>query len=418
MTFPERSRLNDYCAKGLLRRYSETSITDGRFQRPSLSSKDIEELCIRWALSGRVGRLAMHMVDFPREIRSSLEYMETKTSGEITGAIDARATMWEQATTADPSIFVVVESSPSYANGPNHLIGWILREAEDAVLALLHRAKGIAELAWVHERARLLDAALRNQTLRAIATSPLGKQRPSLSTLRTAARSRATVYRLALDAYEAYEGIERLDVELLKSILGDTLLAPLEDWQMLELSAALAIADSLAEACSAEPEILLRIGQSRIVARAGPFLVMWQRSLPSRQNEDLDPSEIIAKEIALSIGSDTASSRVDVCVVHADTGVELAHVECKWFINEQSVSSAVSDAAMQITRYARDSRPQSVAEARRMLEDSLVVVAMRGQYSERTNCLGPVGFTDFDGLEGGALKSWARTFVSRHRQII
>jgi len=99
------------------------------------------------------------------------------------------------------------------------------------------------------------------------------------------------------------------------------------------------------------------------------------------------------------------------------TGKEIAHCECKWFESETSAPSAVSDACVRITRYAMDSRPNSLGEAESVLQDSLVVVASRGKFAERVDGSGPVGFTDFDGLESGSLEKWAAALALRHGPV-
>ena len=414
MSVPDRACLNDFCSKGLLRRFRPRAESGGTFRRPRVGRSDIDEMLLRWSLSSAVRRLAEHVIEYPREAKSSIDFVERRTQGEISGTVDARATLLEQAAARDPTLFVVSEPSASFHNGPNHLVAWTLREAEESVVALLHREKKSETLGWVHDRARLLDSALRNQTLRDVFLSPAGRARPNPSALRSAARSRTPLYRLALEAFEAYEGIESLDPETLRRLMEDTMLSPLEDWQLLELSAALAVADAVAVACGGEPVARAAVGGERVVADAGAYSVLWQKALPQRPDDLLDPGEVMAREIARSIGSDTASSRVDVCVIQRETGEELAHVECKWFQSELSLSGAISDAATQIVRYARDSRPTDIEDAKILLADSLIVVASRGDYAERADGSGPVGFTDFRGLEAGSLDSWADAFVMRH----
>lgn len=415
MTIPQRSRLNDFCSKGLLRKYRGEVVNNGDFLEPKLSSEDIEDLRIRWALSSTVGELATYILDYPRVIQSSLNYLETLSVGEVLGAIDARSTVMEQTLRADPSVFVALDASASYENGPNHLVAWVIREAEEAVMALLRRLQNKNEFLWVHERAQLLDMALRNQTLHDVSLATIGWKRPGLAARRSASRSNSILYRLALKAYESYEGIESLDADVLGKLMRDTFLAPLEDWRLLELSTALAVSEALANECQVKEELRLSTLQEQLVSEVGPFQVIWQRSLPSRNVAALDKSEALAKEVAQSIGTDIASSRVDVCVVHRDSKKELAHFECKWFENERSARSAISDAAMQVTRYARDSRPSSIDDARALLQDSIIVVSTRGKYTTNTNGDSTIGFTDFEGLESGDLRRWARAFASRHR---
>lgn len=415
MTVPQRAEMNDYCANALLGRFRKNSQAGCQFERPRVDRRDIEDLLCRWALSDDVGKLALHLLEYPRDARSSIDFVETITQGEIIGTIDARATMAEQTRNGDSTLFVVQEPSSSYANGPNHLIAWTLREAEGTLVALLRRERPSPDLAWIYERAQLLERALRNHMLREALIYPQAKSRPGLSALRSAARSRAAIYRLALTAFEKYERVEALEQVAIRDLLQQTLLAPLENWQILELSTALSAAEALADASGVVAAFRFSVGSDRVVAEAGKFEVHWQRALKPRGAEKLDPCEALAKRLAQSIGADTASSRVDVSIVDRSSGNEVAHCECKWFESETSAASAVSDACVQITRYAMDSRPDSIGEAENMLKDCLVVVASRAKFSECVDGNGPVGFTDFAGLiNRDTLANWAAALMKHH----
>lgn len=413
MSVPSPERLNDYCVKALLRCFRTKADQQALFSRPRLSWEDIDDLRLRWALSGVVGRLASHVHDNPREARSTVDFSETITQGEISGSVDARATLLEQDITQDASIFVVHEPNASLLTGANQLVVWTLKEAEEAVLSVIRRHGLGREYEWIHERAKLLEDALRAQTLREVLLSPLGRSRPGLSAIRSAAKARVPMYRLALEAFSALEDIEALDQDALRSVLQDSTLAPLENWQRFELATALTVAEALGEASGSPVDLRAQVAGSKPFARVGSFDVLWQYSLKQRALSQLDPSEALAKRLAESIGTSLGASRVDVSVIHRESGRELAHIECKWFESVGSAAGAIADAAIQIVRYARDTHPTSIAEAENFLRQCVIAVASRGSYSMRLDGSGPVRFADFDGLQNGALAEWAKSLIDQ-----
>src|SRR5690606_36426413 len=96
--------------------------------------------------------------------------------------------------------------------GPNLLLAWVLREAAAYTARLLSwQGKSspylsVAEIAQADLRAVQRIESLR-EPLRA---ASLG-QRPNASAVRESARSRRPLYRLAVDAYNLMQGLERGD---------------------------------------------------------------------------------------------------------------------------------------------------------------------------------------------------------------
>ena len=372
---------------------------------------DLEDLRLRWALSGIVARLAEHVIENPREARSTIDFEITKANGEILGGVDVRSTLIEQDLSQDTSIFVFYEPNTSFLTKANHLIVWCLKEAEEIILSAIRRHNLDKKYEWVHERAKILEDALRNQIFREILLSPLGQSRPGLSAIRSAARTRVPMYLLALKAFMALEDIEALKSDMLCTVLEDTMLAPLEAWQRFELATAIAVSESLEMVSGASLNLSVSIERSNPIIRVGDFDIFWQKNLNQRENSQMDPSEVLAKQLAEYIGSGLGSSRADISVIYRKSGKILAHIECKWFESEGSAAGAINDATVQIVRYARDTIPHSFDESKSFLSHCVIVVASKNQYPERIDGSGPIFFTDFEGFKSGMLEKWAKDLV-------
>ncbi|MGX7651899.1 hypothetical protein [Shewanella putrefaciens] len=405
--------LKDFCAALILRHYKEVSAASGGFLNPLLSKEEKNELLIRWALSNSVEKLARVVIQNPNLLNRSLNEIEIETSGDLRGEILARDSVIRQMQTGDATRYLLVESTPSLFNGPNHIVSWILLEASLKLEELVKSLPSSALPAWIHEKWKLIKQALKNQLICDVLREPFSRRRPLHQAKREAGSSRNLIYKEALIALHELELIELFDESTILSLLNDTLFSPLENWQLLELATGLGIARSLSEVLDEKVSLRLRLGNERIIAEIGNFLVIWQNSLQQRQAHQLDESELLAKEVATFIGSDLAQSRVDISVLDKETQVAVAHFECKWFGSADYARSAISDASLQICRYVRDSCPDSITEARNLLKNSMIIVSELGRFEEKVDGNGPVGFTDFSGIATGSLNAWATRLVAR-----
>lgn len=362
---------------------------------------------MRWALSDGVRRLAEHVVANPREIRSSIAFETQTHSGQIPGVVDARATLSKQELSGDSTLFVVSEPALSMLTRRNHILAWVLREAEALTLSAIRRHRLGPDQDWIHARVGLLERAARTRMLRDVMLSPVGRRRPGSAAIRDARKGMSTLYRMAADAMLLFEGIERMDEAAIRTILSNTLVAQLEDWQKLELATALSAAEALAQTTGERVRWKGSIAGGSEVAAVGRYKVRWQNALPKRAIEHLDASEAMIRDAAEALRAGMGLARADISIRHADTGLDVAHFECKWFGSPLSVSSAIVDALSQIVRYCRDSRPGSVEQAQAMLRDCAVVCAGLSGFQEAMDGSTPVGLTDFSGLASGALSGWA-----------
>lgn len=403
MTIPTPDSLSDYCLSALLRCHRAQHGQGLQSQTPRAMIEDREELLLRWALSNDLRRIAEHVATRPRDIRSAIAFETQICSGHIPGSVDARATLFEQDLTGDPTLFVVSEPSVSSLTRRNHVLAWVLREAESLILSAMRRHKLGPDQDWIHGRAALIEQATRSKLLRDVMLSPAGRRRPGGAEIRDACKSLSPLYRMAADAMLAFEGVERFEGNTIKALLSSTLIAQLEDWQKLELSAGLAMAEALAKVCGTPMRWKGSIAGGSEIASVGRYRIHWQKALPKRPDSQLDSSEIMIRKVAEALDAGLGLARTDITVIDETTGAAISHLECKWFGSPNSANSAITDAIEQLVRYCRDSRPASVASAESLLLDCSVVIAGLSGFNASLDGVKPVGLTDFAGLANGHL---------------
>lgn len=374
---------------------------------PRADIEEREELLLRWALSDGVRRIAEHVVTNPRDIRSSIAFETQTHSGQIPGVVDARATLCAQELSGDSTLFVVTEPALSTLTRRNHVLAWVLREAESLVLSAIRRHKLGPDQDWIHGRVGLLERAARTRMLREVMLSPVGRRRPGNAAIRDARKGLSPLYRMAAESMLLFEAVERMEEDAIRAILSNTLVAQLEDWQKLELATALSAAEALAMQTGDRVRWRGSIAGGSEVAAVGRYRVRWQNALPKRAVAHLDPSEVMIREAAEALRAGMGLARADVSIRDADTGEDVAHFECKWFGSPLSASAAIVDAIAQLVRYCRDSRPGSVEGAQDMLRDCIVVCSGLGDFDEVTDRSKPVGLMGFSGLANGSLAMWA-----------
>ena len=407
MTAPTVAALSDFCLAALLRCHKSSHGEGWQSADPRARIQEREELLLRWALSNDVRDLAARVASHPRDIRSAIAFETETYAGQIPGAVDARATLFEQERTGDPTLFVVSEPSLSPLTRRNHVLAWVLREAELMTLTAIRRHELGPKQEWIHERARQFDLARRSRLLREVMLSPSGRRRPSSADVRDASKSITIIYRLAAKALIAFESIEAMDPEAIREVLSSTLMARLDEWQTLELATGLAAAEALASATGELARWKGSIAGGAEIASIGRYSIRWQKVLPKRDDDQLDASELIARRAAQALDATLGSARADITIHDTASGKDVAHFECKWFGSPSSATSAITGAIAQLVRYCRDSRPSSIPEAEAMLRNCSVVCSDLYGFEPSVDGSLPVGLTDFQGMASGALSEWA-----------
>jgi hypothetical protein len=385
------------------------------FVTPLASHRDREELLVRWALSETIEELAMLVVGNPRLIHSAINEETVTNSGVISGSVDARATLLEQQLRGDPTIFVVTEPCISKISRRNHVLAWVLRQAETLIRASVRRHKINSDLDWIHKHLSLIETALSINPLREILYARLDKRRPGSASIRDAAKAVSPLYLLAAKAAQEYEEVESLNQETLGRILREAYITQYEQWELLEIATALAAAEAFAAVLMEPVNLSLSIQKSGVVANVGPYEIRLQTSLPLRNYHLLDPSEKIVRECAESIDASLGRSRADVTVRMSGSNLEVAHLECKWCSSENSISTVISNALNQLVRYCRDTRPNSIDEAKSLLSDCVVVCSQIGSFKPQIGEESIVGLVGFEDLLNGKLVDWAKKIHEKHR---
>lgn len=406
---PGSGELSDFAISGIARCYRRSAESGWDALSPRVSAADIDALQMMWALSGDIGSVASRVAENPRSLAGGMTTETLIESGRISGSVDARATLLEQMLTGDPTRYVVDAPAISHATHRNHVLAWVLREAERLLVALAKSDDLSPDFEWIHSRAALLETALRARVLNDVLHSPLGRTRPSAAALRDCKKSLNTMYRTAASAFETLAAIEELDGEAISRVVSDALVSRLENWQKLELCAAIAAAEAI-QVASGDPLVWKNSFTARPSIEVGEISVSWQYTVASRDDSQLDPSEQLVRKLLIGLGANVGASRADVTV--AFNKIDLCHIECKWFESETRAASAIVDATEQLVRYARDSRPASAAAAEVMLTNCVILCASTGTLPPTIDGHAGVNLLGFRGLTEGALATWAARVVA------
>ncbi len=409
-----RSDVSELCLNGILN-CLKSKTTLGSTYPLSIKNQinDIDIIKFYWAISMSLEELSTAIVENPRRLTTTITYEEREKIGEITGSINAGATVLAQSRTLNPTIFIVNEPNVTYQSEPNFLVAWTLKEALDILLATRRLNKKIEKLDWLNDKIYLLESALRNNVLVEVMQSQPRNKRPNSSAIRTATKSKNIIYQLAVQLYDLLRDIEMGDESAIVNCLADSLLADLEYWQRLELGTALKAAEALSDSTKQPLTLTFPFQTGEPVARVGSYSVYWQYTVPQRSLDNLHINEKWTRELAESIGVRKSDSRADVAVTYNETVVSL--YECKYFEYESSAPQAIVDASAQLVRYSLDLNPEDELSANKLLSSSSVVVANRYKYDPVTSTKKTsladersVYFLGIDDLLKNSLISWSK----------
>lgn len=371
----ERNTLDEHVLRMLVRFFrsgDDVALTDG-----TLSLKDdLEYLRIQWAISNQIEDLARYLLENRHEAQASLETVLRQCSGMVRGRLDPVRTLRRQRLTGDASQVCFYEPRRNFFEGPNHVLGWVLRFSNHILQRYLELLKGSTEY---NERVRRirghLGAILHLKGIGDAISSTSIRPRPSVASVTQAGRSRKRLYRKAFDAYRLLRRIESGDPQQTIDLLNGSLIGPLEDWQKFELLMALKLSEALAKATG--HELVLRPierGSARPIATFGPYDVYWQNRTPyAAFLLELEPSEVIVNDVLRSYGVKAGWDRPDVVICDRVQQVVLAVAEAKYSMSALSGADTFRDAVTQLVRYSRlyrDCVPQDV-----LLRRSIVAVS-------------------------------------------
>lgn len=414
MSQPTVEQVADFCLALMLRAYSARHGPGWSSLDPRAGIEDREELLVRWALSNQVRQIAETAVLNPRAIHSCIAFETNTVSGVISGSVDARATLLEQQIRGDSTLFVVTEPAVSRITRRNHVLAWVLREAETLIRAAIRRHSLGPENEWIHNHIHLLEKALLSPPLKDLLYAKLDRRRPGSAAIRDAGKSVAMLYKLSAQAAIAYDEIEQFRPDAIRQILADTIMSQFEPWQKLELATAISASVALSKASGYPIRWTGSVSGGGQIVAVGPYQVHWQYALPQRHFDLLDPSEQMVRTCAESLRSGYGLSRSDVTIRDGRSGADLAHLECKWCSSEFSVPQAISEALSQTVRYCRDSKPDSLDEARELLHECVIVCSQLGGFQSSVDGSRDIGLVAFSDLANNSLDVWADRLHKKH----
>lgn len=316
---------------------------------------DLNILRWHWSVSRPVLDLCDYVIRNRHEVQSSLGERLRADDAIVRGRIDARRTILARELSGYPTRVIFAEPVKSYTSGPNHVLVWVLQRAH-LLLARFAEEAGPSSgyTQKVAAAVKAVSAARRiSSVAQAIAESDY-TQRPSPQSLMQAAGARKQLYRLAHAAYLFLRRIEDGDPAAIADLLGDTLLAPLYEWQAFELALALGMGAAIA----ARDGGMLRLrsispGSAAAIIQAGGYVLHWQSKTQAYRDPCPEPSERMVTDILQAYGVQVGDDRPDI-VVTDSRGQVVAIGEAKFFTNEtEGWRSGFRAAALQLVRYGR-----------------------------------------------------------------
>lgn len=399
----------DYTAAFLLRYFRRGIGLEG--ETPRLTHRrELELLRGHWAVSEPVRALVAYVLSHPHEAQSLLALRTRVDDAIARGRINASATWLYRLQSGLPTAIVAQEPVRSFNTGPNLLLAWVLREAAAYTARLsTWQAEGSPYFNVIEQAQSGMRAVQRLEALREPLRAISLGQRPSAGAVRSAARSRRALYRLAVDAYLLLQGLERGDPVALDRVARSALIGPLEEWRRFELAVGLAVSEALGVALDLPVQLSLLGGDtSGPIATVGRFAVHWQQRTALYTQPQLEPSEIVMREIMAAFNLSIGSDRPDLVVVDQDAQQVVSIIEVKYVAGDTS-SGRFREAVDQVVRYARGYAPPGGTGP--ILARSLVAISRDAPTLVDLSAQVP-GSVDFEGITRNELAAWASRLAS------
>ncbi len=408
MTFD--AAIVDYSAGLLLRYFRGGAPLEGGIPRLD-QRRDVEILKGHWALSAPVRSLVSYLSARPHEAQALLAYREQVDDVVARGRIDARKTWMYRKQSGLPSALVTFEPVRSYSTGPNMLLAWVLREAASYTARLLAwQAPTSAYLPMIQSAQTDMRKVQRIEALREPLKAVSLGQRPNAGAVRDSARARRPVYRLAVEAYQVLQGLERGELEAMECVARTALIGPLEDWRRFEMAVGLAAGEALGRASGVPLQLHLLGGDSAgPIVTAGRHAIYWQHVTPYHAPPVLEPSEVTVRAALADYGFAAGTERPDLIVVDRDLNAVVAIIEVKYIAGDTAMAR-FREAVDQVVRYGRSYGPAATREA--LLSRSLVALSRHAP--ARIGHAAPAPFSiDFEQLrQPHGLDAWAAAVLA------
>ncbi|MGR3512204.1 MAG: hypothetical protein ACU0GG_05525 [Paracoccaceae bacterium] len=397
--------INDYAAGVFLRYFRQGTLAGANSPHLDLA-RDIDLLRAHWALSEPVKTFLSYVLSHRHEAQSLLQFVRRTDDAVARGRIDARGTILARRVAGHPSLVVYEEPVRSFNTGPNQVVAWVVQTVSTYAARLFAvQPKGSAYAGLVEEIMTDVTAVKRLDAFREVLKSVSVHRRPGPGALRDAARSRRMIYRLAIAAYDTLVRIEAGNEEALRSVLGSTLIGPLEQWRRFELSVGLGIGEALAAETGESMNLALlgKTSGSPIIS-CGRYDIFWQSGGGLFTAPALEPSEERLETALTAYGMHLATDRPDLVIIDRLAGQARGIVEVKYLAGD-TANARFREAAGQIVRYARGYAPEREIDA--LVRTSLIALN-RSPPALLDEAAAAPRAVDFEGLTDGRLRLWVR----------
>jgi len=397
--------INDYATGVFLRYFRRGHITGA--DRPRLDlARDMDLLRAHWALSGPVRTFLSHVVTHRHETQGMLQFVRRSDDAVVRGRIDATRTTLARRMAGHPSLVIYEEPVRSFGTGPNQVVAWVVNAASTHAARLLALQPADSAYARLAEETMVeVTAVKRLDAIRSAFGSFAVHRRPGPGALRDAIRSRRTLYRLAVAAYDTLVRMEAGDERALRSVLNGTLIGPLEQWRRFELAVGIGIGEALA-AETGESMRLAVLGKAAgtPAISCGRFDVFWQGGGAFYAPPDPEPSEKRLGVVLAAYGMQRAADRPDLVIADRIAGRVVGIVEVKYLAGD-TATARFREAASQIVRYARGYAHGAGIDG--LVRASQIVLSHEAPTLLDEAAAAP-GAMDFAALADGRLRRWVR----------
>jgi len=285
------------------------------------------------------------------------------------GAIDARQTVLERSRTGHPTMLVYQEPFRVYDTGSNRVLAYVISRASELVQRVRKRLPEGSESIYglrAEQTQDILQHVRRLGPIAQLLQEARGRRRPTEKEVSQARRSRKEMYRRAAEVYQYLVDIESAKPEPVRTLLKDTLVAPLEEWRAYELAVAVGVARSLSESEGADVEIHpIASSKSNGILRCGRYRIHWQSQTEYFIPPDLTRWEEEEKRILDRLGTPLGGSCPDLVIEDLNRGQVISVIEVKYYEEwKKALRNGVGQLMWYVRGYAEENRfPELIGQS-------------------------------------------------------
>jgi len=340
---------------------------------PEVHEHSVEALRQQWALTPEVLDLCKYVLENHHHLQSTVTVREIQDDVVARGAINARKTILTRTRTGHPTTVVYSEPSRIYDTGPNRVLAYVLAYADNLARRVARRVPTESSYATIAEETLShLELVRRIELVSQTIQEAAGGRRPSQRELSQAVRSRNPIYHRAAEAYQYLIEIESGDGDSLRSLLNDTLVAPLETWRAFELATAASIAQALSTAKEQRVEVHPISSVSDGILSVGKYKIHWQSQTKYYTAPERDHWEQVVDDILEYYGTPFDGYRPDLVIEDTETRRIVSIIEVKYFSDPTRWKDALREATSQLVEYGRGYRGAS--EVKELLRHSALAL--------------------------------------------